>query len=145
MGRDEKIKKARALGADEVINYEKKDFSEEVLKLTRGRGVEVVFEHIGPATFPKSIACLAKKGRLVTCGVTSGPMVNLNLRFIFARQLSISGAYMGGKDELRKVVALLEKKRLRPVVDKVLPLREARQALERMQSRENFGKIILTP
>ncbi len=145
VGRDEKIKKARALGADEVINYEKKDFADEVTRLTRGRGAEVVFEHIGPATFPKSVACLAKKGRLVTCGVTSGPMVQLNLRFIFARQLSISGAYMGGNKELRKVIQLLEKKKLRPVVDKVFPLREAKEALERMQRRDNFGKIILAP
>lgn len=145
VGSDEKIKRAKALGADEVINYEKKDFAAEVKRITRGRGADVVFEHIGPATFPKSVASLAKKGRLVTCGVTSGPTTGLDLRFLFVRQLSIFGSYMGGFHELKKVVHLIEKKKIRPVVDKVFPLREARAALERMQSRGNFGKIILVP
>ncbi len=145
VGSDEKVKKAKALGADEVVNYQKKDFTEEVKKWTHGRGVDVVLEHIGPATFSKSLFSLAKKGRLVTCGVTSGPTTPLELRFVFARQLSIAGCYMGGLHELKKVVRLIEKKALHPVVDKVFPLREARQALERMQNRGNFGKIILTP
>lgn len=145
VGSDEKIKRARALGADEVINYEKKDFLIEVKKATHGRGVDVVLEHIGPATFAKSLASLAKKGRLVTCGVTSGQMVNLDLRFLFARQLSVIGCYMGGLKELMKVISLAEKGKLKPVIDKVFPLREAKHALERMKSRSNFGKIVLTP
>ena len=144
VGSEEKIKKARTLGADEVIEYKKKDFAVEVKKITQGHGVDVVFEHIGPETFPKSLACLTKKGRLVTCGVTSGPVVNLDLRFLFVRQLSITGCYMGGLGELKKVVRLLEKRKLRPVVDKIFSLREADQALARMQSRGNFGKIVLT-
>ncbi len=145
VGSDEKIKKAKALGADEVVNYEKKDFVDEVKKWTHGKGVDVVVEHIGPSTFSKSLQSLTKKGRLVTCGVTSGPTTPLDLRFVFARQLSISGCYMGGIEELRKVVRLIEKKALHPVVDKVFTLREAKQALERMQNRGNFGKIVLTP
>lgn len=145
VGSDEKIKRARAIGADEVVNYEKKDFLTEVKKWTHGQGVDVVLEHIGPATFQKSLASLTKKGRLVTCGVTSGPMTQLDLRFIFSRQLSVTGCYMGGIQELKKVVRLVEKKAFRPVVDRVFPLREAKQALERMQNRGNFGKIVLTP
>ncbi|MBI3306982.1 MAG: zinc-binding dehydrogenase [Candidatus Omnitrophica bacterium] len=145
VGRDEKISLAKSLGADEVINYQKKDFSAEIKKSTGGRGVDVVFEHIGPDTFPKSLASLAKKGRLVTCGVTSGPVVNLDLRFLFTRQISIFGSYMGGLTELRKVVRLMEKRKLKPVVDKVFPLREAKAALERMQERSHFGKIVLVP
>ncbi len=145
VGNDAKIKRAKALGADEVINYKEKDFLSEVKRITHGRGVDVVFEHIGPATFPKSLACLAKKGRLVTCGVTSGPTVNLDLRFLFVRQLSISGCYMGGLKELEAVVRLVVTGKLKPVVDKTFPLREAPAALERMMERQNFGKIILVP
>lgn len=145
VGSDEKIKRAKALGADEVINYEKKDFSLEVKRLNRGRGMDVVFEHIGPATFQKSIASLARKGRLVTCGVTSGPLVNLDLRFLFIRQLSIFGSYMGGRQELGKVIRRVERGRFKPVVDQVFPLREAREAHERMLERKNFGKIVLVP
>ncbi len=145
VGSDEKIKRAKAIGADEVIQYQKKDFLEEIKRLTHGRGVDVVLEHIGPETFAKSLACLAKKGKLVTCGVTSGATVSLDLRFLFVRQLAVSGCYMGGFEELRKVIRLVRKKKLRPVIDKVFPLREAAQALERMQSRANFGKIVLVP
>ena len=145
VGSDEKIKRAKALGADEIINYEKKDFSLEVRRLNRNRGVDVVFEHIGPATFAKSLASLARKGRVVTCGVTSGPLVNLDLRFVFVRQLSILGSYMGGIKELQTVVRLIEKKKLKPVIDKIFPLREAKEAQARMLERHNFGKIILVP
>lgn len=145
VGSDEKIKRAKALGADEVINYEKKDFSLEVKRLNRSRGVDVVFEHIGPATFQKSLAALAPRGRIVTCGVTSGPLVNLDLRFLFIRQLSVFGSYMGGLKEFQVVLRLLRKKKLRPVVDKVFPLREAREAHARMLERKNFGKIVLVP
>ncbi len=145
VGSDEKIKPAKALGADEVIHYQKKDFETEVKRLNRGRGVDVVFEHIGPATFQKSLAVLVRKGRLVTCGVTSGLTVNLDLRYVFSRQLSVFGAYMGGLAELKKVIRLLEKRKLRPVVDKVFPLHQAREAQARMLERKNFGKIVLVP
>ena len=145
VGSDEKVKLAKSIGADEVIQYKKNDFIEEVRRLTHGKGVDVVLEHIGPDTFKGSLASLRKKGRLVTCGVTSGPTFSLDIRFVFARQLSVIGCYMGGFDELRKVVSLMEKGKLRPIVDKVFPLREAPKALERMLARQNFGKIILTP
>ena len=144
VGSDEKVRRAKSLGADEVINYRKKNFALEVKHLTLNHGVDVVFEHIGSDTFQKSLASLAKKGRLVTCGVTSGSVVNLDIRFVFARQLSILGSYMGGLQELKKVIRLLEKRKLKPVVDKVFPLQEARDAQARMLERQNFGKIVLT-
>ncbi len=145
VGSEEKIKRAKAIGADEVIAYGKKDFPEEIKRITGGKGVDVVLEHIGPATFTKSLASLKKKGRLVTCGATSGPMVPLDLRFIFVRQISVLGCYMGGLGELKKVISLVEAGKLKPVIDKVFPLREAACALERMNARENFGKILLAP
>lgn len=145
VGSDDKIKRAKALGADEVINYEKRDFVADIRKMTHGHGVDVVLEHIGQATFNKSLNTLAKKGRMVTCGVTTGQITNLDIRFLFARQLSVSGCYMGGLKELQKVIRLVKKKKLRPVIDKVFPLREAKQALDRMKARGNFGKIILVP
>lgn len=145
VGQPQKIVKAKALGADYVINYKEKDFADETLKITKGRGVNVVIEHIGPETFAKSLTSLAKRGRLVTCGVTSGPTAEINLRYLFSRQLSVQGSYMGSLRELKKVIRLVEKGKLKPVVDKIYPLRESQQALERMISRQNFGKIILIP
>ncbi|MFZ5802688.1 MAG: zinc-binding dehydrogenase [Candidatus Omnitrophota bacterium] len=143
VGRPEKIAKAKALGADHVIPYQEKDFREEVFKITHGQGVEVALDHIGPATFAHSLACLQRKGRLVTCGVTSGPTVSFDLRLVFSRQLSILGCYMGGFAEFKKVIALVKRKVLKPVVDKVYNLREAPEAFRRMESRDHFGKIVL--
>ncbi|MBI4115361.1 MAG: zinc-binding dehydrogenase [Candidatus Omnitrophica bacterium] len=145
VGSDEKIKRAKSLGADEVINYETKDFSFEVKRYTRNRGVDVVFEHIGPKTFQKSIASLVRKGRLVTCGVTSGPMVNIDLRYLYVRQLTLLGSYVGGMKEFKKVLSLVQRRKLKPVLDKVFPLREAQEAQKRMLERHNFGKIVLVP
>ncbi len=145
VGNPWKVAKAKALGADHVIQHREKDFLEEVLRITKNRGVDVAIDHIGQETFSKTIQTLTRKGRLVTCGVTSGPAVSLNLRYLFSKQLTIQGSYMGSLRELRKIVRRIERKRFKPVVDKVFPLREARQALEKMQSRDHFGKIILTP
>ena len=143
VGSDAKIPKARALGAGEVINYRRKDFSQEVRALTRNRGADVVFEHIGPDTWMKDMACLAKAGRLVTCGATSGPKVEIDLRFLFTRQQTIIGSYMGGHGELAEVLKLVEKGKLKPVVGEVLPLRDAARAHETMESRNHFGKLVL--
>ncbi len=145
VGSDEKVKRAREIGAHHVINYRKTEFDKEVQLYTDGRGVDVVLEHIGPETFNKSLACLKKKGRLVTCGVTSGPSVQFDLRFLFVRQYSVMGCYMGGIAELKKVVKWVEAGKLKPVVDKTFPLKEAGRAQERMLARQNFGKIVLTP
>jgi NADPH:quinone reductase-like Zn-dependent oxidoreductase len=141
---DTKLEKAKSLGADEVINYKEKDFAEEVRRLTEKKGVEIVIEHVGTDTFTKSLKSLAKGGRLVTCGATSGPKFDGDLRYIFARHLSILGSYMGGKRELAELMPLFDRGRLRPVVDKVFPLEDAADAHRRMESRELFGKIVLS-
>jgi NADPH:quinone reductase-like Zn-dependent oxidoreductase len=144
-GSDAKLKLAQELGADYTINYEQSNFADEVLKLTDKRGVDIVFEHVGETVWKDSLRALARNGRLVTCGASSGPMVSLDLRFFFMRQLVVSGAYMGSRDELLQVLKLVERRELRPVVDAVMPLREARQAQQRMANREQLGKLVLEP
>lgn len=143
-GSDEKEKRAKKLGADHVINYKETDFSKKVRALTQERGVDVVLEHIGAETFSKSLASLSKKGRLVTCGTTSGAAVQLDLRFLFVRQHSIMGCYMGGRAELNEAIGLLEKGAVKPVLDSTFPLDQAQEAHRRMLDRKNFGKIVLT-
>ncbi|MFH0985579.1 MAG: zinc-binding dehydrogenase [Candidatus Omnitrophota bacterium] len=145
VGSEEKVKRAKALGADTVINYKLKDFQTEVMRLTQSQGVDIVFEHIGGPTFTKSVLCLKKKGRIVTCGATAGRSVSFDLRYLYTHQISVIGSYMGGIAELQRIVRRIQDGRLRPVIDQVFPLREARRALNRMASRENFGKIILKP
>lgn len=145
VGSDEKVKKAKALGADHVINYQARDFAKEALALTQDRGVDLVFEHIGPATWAGSLRSIARGGRMVTCGATSGRQVSMDLRYFFVKELSISGCYMGSRDELSHVVRLVAEGKLKPVVDTVFPLEEAAKAHERMESRQQFGKLVLKP
>ena len=143
VGADAKIPKAKALGAEAVVNYQREPLEERVKTLTGGRGVDVVVEHIGPKVWEASLRLLAKGGRLVTCGATSGPSVPLDLRYVFSRQLSLLGSMMGTRAELDAVAELVMSRALRPVVDTVFPLREARAAQERMIRREVFGKLVL--
>jgi len=140
---DAKLEKARQIGADELINYQEKDFSQQVRRLTDKKGVEVVIEHVGSDTFARSLQSLARGGRLVTCGATTGAEIEVDLRVLFARHLSIFGSYMGGKPELAELLPLFDTGVLRPVVDKVFPLEEAAAAHRRMERRELFGKIVL--
>ncbi len=144
-GTDEKLERARTLGADEIINHTKEDVAQKVKGFTSGRGVDIVFEHVGPATWDKSLTSLAKNGRLITCGATTGPEVKLDLRHLFMRQQTIMGSVMGTRKELLEITRLIGQRRLKPVIDSTYPLSEARQAQERMLRRENFGKIILLP
>ena len=145
VGSEDKVSKAKALGAEQVINYQRENFEERVKSLTGGRGVDVVFEHIGPQTWESSLRALAKGGRLVTCGATSGPSVPLDLRYVFSRQLSILGSMMGARAELQTIAQLISERTLRPIVDTVFPLRDALAAQERMLSRDLFGKFVLVP
>ena len=140
---EEKIKKARDLGAHETINYAEKNFVEEVNRFTDRRGVDLVFEHVGSKTFEKSLACLAKRGRVITCGATSGAQVTLDLRPLFVRQQTILGSYMGGHKELLDIIRLVKRGALRSVVDKIYPLELAAEAQKRMIERQHFGKIVL--
>ena len=143
-GSPAKFDKARALGADEMIQHGQQDVTEEVRRLTGRRGVDVVFEHVGQATWEQSVKSLATGGRLVTCGATTGAAAQTDLRLLFARQLSLLGSYVGSRGELFHVLKLVAEKKLRPVVDCVLPLAEARAAHERLEKREQFGKVVLS-
>jgi NADPH:quinone reductase-like Zn-dependent oxidoreductase len=142
---DRKLAKARELGADETVNYTRGDWPKEVRKLTGGRGVDVVFEHTGAATWPGSIVSLKKGGRLVTCGATSGFDARTDLRQVFYRHLTILGSMMGSKAELLLAMKFIESGQIRAVVDRTLPLAEARTAHELMEDRAQFGKLVLLP
>jgi len=140
---DEKLAKARELGADATINYTREDWPKEVRRLTAGKGVDVVVEHTGAATWPGSIAALKNNGRLVTCGATSGWDARTDLRQVFYRHLTLLGSFMGSKGELLEAMKFVAQGKIRAVVDRVLPLNEARQAHELIEDRAQFGKIIL--
>ncbi|HME90180.1 MAG TPA: zinc-binding dehydrogenase [Myxococcaceae bacterium] len=141
----EKLKKAQELGADHLINYSEKDFLDEVKRITNRRMVDVVFEHVGAATFEKSVACLPYGGRLVTCGATTGHQVQLDLRVLFYKRISLLGTTMGSKGDLFRILQLVERGELKPVLDRVLPLEKAAEAHRLLESRANFGNIVLTP
>lgn len=143
-GADEKLLKARELGADETINYSNDDWPKQMRRLTQGRGVDVVFEHTGAATWPGSILSLKKGGRLVTCGATSGFDARTDLRHVFYRHLTILGSMMGSKADLLAAMKFIESGQIRAVVDRVLPLAEARKAHELMEDRAQFGKLVLS-
>jgi NADPH:quinone reductase-like Zn-dependent oxidoreductase len=142
-GTKEKLHLARRLGADEVINHYQDKVSEVVKRLTNRKGVEVVVEHVGSATWDESTRSLATNGRLVTCGATTGYEARVDLRHLFYRQLTLYGSMMGSKAELIHVLKFFNNGKLRPVMDKVFPLEKAREAFERMQASQHFGKIVV--
>jgi NADPH:quinone reductase-like Zn-dependent oxidoreductase len=144
-GADWKLEKARALGAEEVINHSKQSIVDEVRRLTAKRGVDVIVEHVGAAVWDACFDSLATYGRLVTCGVTSGGEVKLNVQALFGRQRSVLGSFMGGKGELLDALKLLGRRELKAVVDSAFPLKDAAAAHKKMESREFFGKILLHP
>ena len=137
-----KAARAKALGADETIVYTEHDLVEEVRRFTAKRGVDIVFEHVGGETFERSLRALAKGGRLVTCGSTSGGEVTINLRLIFFKLLSILGSTMGSLAELHKIMKFVETGRLHPVIDRVLPISEVAEGHRILEAREAFGKIV---
>jgi len=144
-GDEAKLEKARALGADYGINHYKQKISQEVRTITSKAGVDIVFEHVGAATWDESMKSLKNGGTIVTCGATTGPNAAFDLRFLFARQLSFLGSYMGTMGELYEVLGHVFAGRLKPVVDRTFPLRDARAAHEYMESSQMFGKIVLQP
>jgi NADPH:quinone reductase-like Zn-dependent oxidoreductase len=144
-GSDAKLEKAKALGADEVVNYETQDFVQEVRRLTDKKGVEIVFEHVGKKTWEKSILAAAIGGRITTVGATTGFDPLTDLRHVFFRQISILGSTMGTAGDLLEVLRFVGEGRLRPVVDRVLPLAEARKGQDLLSERAQFGKIVLKP
>jgi NADPH:quinone reductase-like Zn-dependent oxidoreductase len=142
---DAKLEKARELGADETINYTRDDWPAEVRRLTGRKGVDVVVEHTGAATWPGSISALKNNGRLVTCGATSGFDARTDLRQVFYRHVTLLGSFMGSKAELLEAMKFVAAGKIRAVVDRVLPLSEARQAHQLIENREQFGKVVLKP
>jgi NADPH:quinone reductase-like Zn-dependent oxidoreductase len=144
-GSDEKVEKAKALGAHYGINYKTHDFLREVRRITKKRGVDVVIEHIGEDVWERSLLCMAPGGRLVTCGASSGYLPKTNLRHVFFRNLQIMGATGGSRSILFRVLDLVQEGKVRPVLDRELPLREAREAHRLLEAHEQFGKLVLVP
>lgn len=137
-----KAARAKTLGADETIVHTEHDFVEEVRRLTAKRGVDIVFEHVGGETFERSLRALARGGRLVTCGSTSGGEVTINLRLVFFKLLSILGSTMGSLAELHEIMKFVEAGRLHPVIDRILPISEVAEGHRILEAREAFGKIV---
>ena len=144
-GNEEKMRRARELGADHVIDHYKQKISVETRKITAKQGVDIVIEHVGDATWEESLKSMKPGGTLVTCGATTGPQVGIDLRFLFARQLSLLGSYMGTMGELHEVLKLVFAGKLKPVVDRTFPLSDTRAAHEYMEKSQMFGKIVLNP
>ena len=142
-GGEGKLARARELGADYAIDHYRQDISAEVREITGRRGVDVVVEHVGAATWPKSLESLASGGRVVTCGATTGYDAKVDLRYLFSKQWSLLGSFMGTLGELHQVLKFVFRKQLRPVVDRVYPLAEIRAAHQRLENKEQFGKVVV--
>jgi len=143
VGEEEKKEKALKLGSDFVLNHHKDDVPAEVKRLTNGRKVGVAFDHVGTATWERSMRSMGPGGRLVNCGVTSGGKAEVDIRYVFVRQFSLLGSYMGGFAELQDVLRFFDEGRLKPVVDSTFPLKDAAKAQERMEKSRQFGKIVV--
>jgi len=143
-GSAQKLARARELGAHEGIDHYTQDIAKEVRRFTDRRGVDVVFEHVGQATWESSMKSLRRGGRLVTCGATTGPSVSIDIRHLFSRQISLVGSYIGSKGELLVAAALFFDGTFTPVIDRTYPLAAAAEAQGRLEDRAQFGKIVLT-
>lgn len=143
---EEKMARAKELGADVVLNYkEDPDWPKTLYRLTDRRGVDVVVDNVGRATLMQSMRVVARGGRIVIVGNTSGPEAQIDIRYIFGKQISIIGSTMGSHQDFRDVMALVWAGKLKPVVDRVMPLSEGKRAFELMERGEQFGKIVLVP
>lgn len=140
-----KLDRAAELGADHLIDYTETDFAKEVRRITRKRGVDVVFEHTGEATWPGSLMSVARGGKIVTCGATSGFHAVCDLRVVFFKQVSILGSTMGSLGEMLEVMEHVRAGRLRPVLDRTFPLTAVAEAHRHLEAREQFGKVVLLP
>lgn len=140
---DEKLEAAKQWGADHGINYRRSDFAREVRALTEKRGVDVVVNCVGGESWVKSLAALAKGGRLVTCGATAGARPQTDLRRIFWNHLKIYGSTLGSREEFRQLLSFMRTSKLRPIIDQIFPLTEAADAQRRLEDGKQFGKIVL--
>ncbi len=141
---DEKLERARQLGADIGINYAKEDWAKAVSEKTGRRGVDVVIENVGAATWKQSVRCVRKGGRLVTCGATTGPIGETDIRIVFWNQISIIGSTMANRKEFNAVMRLFFQGRLKAIVDEVVPLKDGAAAQQRLAEGKQFGKIVLS-
>jgi alcohol dehydrogenase len=143
VGDDAKAEKAKALGADHVINYRTDRFEGVVRKLTKKKGVDVVFEHVGKDTWAGSMLCMKRGGRLVTCGSTSGVSTEMNLMMLFQQQLKLLGSFGCRMENMANAMQKMARGLVHPVIDTEVSFNDIDRALERMESRQIFGKIIL--
>src|SRR5437867_3401639 len=140
---DEKLALARGLGAENLLNYTTTDVGKEIRARTNKRGVDVVFDTVGEKSWTQSLVALGRRGRLVTCGATSGPIVQMDIRRLFWNQWDIMGSTMGNESEFEAVTNEFRTGRLTPLVDSVFDISQARQAFERLQRGQQFGKIVV--
>jgi NADPH:quinone reductase-like Zn-dependent oxidoreductase len=141
----EKSERARELGADVVLDRSQVDWGKEIFKLTSRRGVDVVVDNVGQATITKSMQAVARGGRIVIVGNTSGPQAEIDIRFIFGKQISLIGSTMGSHQDFRDILDLLWADKIKPVIHRVMPLSEGCDAYKMMEAGEHFGKILLAP
>ncbi len=142
-GSDEKLARARNLGAHHGINHSKEDFVSVVKKLTANRGVDVVVDCVGGEVWRQSLASLSRGGRLVTCGATAGGQPIDDIAAIFSKQLKIYGSTLGSRDEFRQLLSFLTVSKIKPIIDSVFPLRDAALAQQRVETAQQFGKVVL--
>ncbi len=139
-----KLEKAKALGVEAVFDHYKQDVAKEVKKLTNGRGVDIVADHVGNATWAASTRSMVKGGKLVLCGATAGVEVSIDLRFLFIRQQSVLGSTMGSRGDMFRILKLVEMGKLRGVVDHVFPFTDIGKAHEYLEAGQQFGKVIVS-
>jgi NADPH:quinone reductase-like Zn-dependent oxidoreductase len=140
---EDKKKYAKNIGADYVINYKEENVAAKVKEITEGKGVDVVFEHPGKLTFPTSMRVLKTGGKIVTCGATTGPIINLDLRHLFIKHQQIIGSTMGNRDDLIELLELITKNRIKPIVSKILPFKEIKEAHKILGQGKQMGKIVI--
>ncbi len=140
---DEKLGRAEQIGADHIINYKVHDVATTVKDITAGRGVDVVVDTVGAATWPVDFSVLKRAGKIVLCGVTSGPKADTNLQALYWNQVTIMGSTMGSDDDFRAMLSAVFAAKLKPVIDSVFPLGKIREAMSRIERGSQFGKIVL--
>jgi NADPH:quinone reductase-like Zn-dependent oxidoreductase len=144
-GDERKLELCRELGVDHLISYREESIYQRVKEITSGAGADIVFEHVGHATWTDSLRSLALGGRLVTCGATTGPKVEVDLRHLFSKQQSIMGSTMGDVSGFQEIVQWLAERKVRPVVDKLFPMTEIQEAHRYLEENQQAGKIVLRP
>jgi 2-desacetyl-2-hydroxyethyl bacteriochlorophyllide A dehydrogenase len=144
-GTEDKMRQALEMGADFAVNHRDKSWPEQVRKLTGGRGVDLVFEHVGEATWEGSLRALARGGRLVTCGCHTGPQVGIDLWHLFVKEQTLIGSFAGSHEDFLDVMRLVEQRKIRPVIQQVFALEDLTKAQAMLQDRQVFGKLLLDP